>query len=67
MGTKPENPLLIEAQDVFAAGIGRGLTLRDYFAVQAVIGLLKSPGSPERYARMAYAQADALLLARGES
>lgn len=45
-----------------------GMTLRDYFAGQAMTGCL--PGSmteipPEEYAKWAYRMADAMLAARG--
>ena len=54
-----------------------GMSLRDWFAGQALIGLLSSPSVPRykgevveseaHYAAMAYAAADAMLKQRGES
>ena len=44
-----------------------GMTLRDWFAGQALSGLLSSDGSTswERYAASAYKAADAMIQARG--
>ena len=51
--------------------VATGMTLRDYFAGQALMGLLASPGEPpatdwpsKRIAEMAYFQADAMIEAR---
>jgi hypothetical protein len=48
-----------------------GMTLRDYFAAKAMQGLLACPmqpqSGPDMYARDAYALADAMLKARGET
>jgi hypothetical protein len=47
-----------------------GLTMRDYFAASALNALLSTPrtetkdGPPARYAEIAYAYADAMLVAR---
>jgi hypothetical protein len=43
-----------------------GMTLRDYFAGQALAGLLanNSPHSPRFYTRIAYEHADEMLKAR---
>jgi hypothetical protein len=45
-----------------------GMTLRDYFAGQALVGLVANPGPapgpPERFAAVAYEYADAMLAAR---
>ena len=45
-----------------------GMTLRDYFAGQALVGILSCPlkinDTLNEYARCAYAQADAMLDAR---
>ncbi|WAC75317.1 hypothetical protein OU995_11725 [Roseateles sp. SL47] len=43
-----------------------GMSLRDYFAAQALTGLMAHPGSvdPLREARLAYMLADAMLKAR---
>jgi len=43
---------------------GRGMTLRDWFAGQALTGQELSQGAPEQVANMAYAIADAMLEAR---
>lgn len=40
------------------------MTLRDWFAGQALIGLSRNPGGYEWKAQEAYAMADALLLVR---
>lgn len=48
-----------------------GLTMRDYFAATALNALLSKPRTetkdepPARYAEIAYAYADAMLVARG--
>lgn len=47
--------------------IGGGMTLRDWFAGQALMGLLPSKsvvGFPTAYAQVAYEYADAMLAAR---
>ena len=50
-----------------------GMTLRDYFAAKALMGLMASRGprslhfNPEDDATYVYAIADAMLKARGES
>jgi hypothetical protein len=46
---------------------GGGMTLRDWFAGQALAGLLADPdrnGSDNQYAKVAYSLADAMLAAR---
>lgn len=45
---------------------GKLLYLRDYFAAQALVGLLTSPGvrTPETAGPLAYRYADAMLKAR---
>jgi hypothetical protein len=53
----------------FQDGYGRvsGMTLRDWFASQALVGLIADPsrdGSTDDRARYAYAYADAMLRAR---
>jgi hypothetical protein len=54
----------------FPAGVGHGMTLRDYFAAKAMQGMLACPvqpqSGPDPYARDAYAVADAMLEARDE-
>ena len=42
----------------------RGMSLRDWFAGQALIALSKEPGGPDWRATEAYAIAKAMLLAR---
>lgn len=54
------------------AGLARGggLTLRDYFAAQALTGMRARSGVDGRavyYARLAYEQADEMLKARQET
>jgi len=43
-----------------------GMTLRDYFAGQALAGMLNMSFNPEHHARLSYQFADAMLLARKE-
>lgn len=46
-----------------------GMMLRDWFAGQALAGLLADPenmNSPEKNAKLAYASADALLVVRSQ-
>lgn len=46
-----------------------GMSLRDYFAAQAMTGFLAKPGSidPRQDAALAYLVADAMLKARAEA
>ncbi|MDN7795872.1 hypothetical protein [Burkholderia vietnamiensis] len=55
-----------------------GITVRDYFAAEALVGMLAYPGcesrgshhnnnTPDGVAAMAYEYADAMLRARGEA
>ena len=47
-----------------------GMTLRDYFAAKAMQGLISEPsfkGTIEMFANRAYAIADAMMKARGET
>ena len=47
-----------------------GMTLRDYFAAQALQGMLAMPngdGEKDDYARWAYQYADAMLERRGDA
>ncbi len=70
----PENPPAFPKPDVYGAdgfGIAQGqpgMTLRDWFAGQALIGLaMKDPWrEPSQHAVIAYSLADALLAARAE-
>ena len=57
-------PMPVEGRD-----FANGMSLRDYFAGQALIGLMlvdwvRSPNLDERISRQAYAHADAMLTAR---
>lgn len=53
--------------------IQSGMTLRDYFAAKVINGILSDPDAGlmdddlERYARIAYKAADAMLKVRGAS
>ena len=46
-------------------GINSGMTLRDYFAGQVIVGHVND-GSPDKLAEYAYQIADAMLEARKE-
>ena len=61
-----ENKHIPAFPTVMLGEIEGGMTLRDYFAAQAVQGLIttQSAGSKERYAEIAYALADAMLIER---
>lgn len=49
------------------ADVGIGMTLRDYFAGQALIGFTASSNWPiDRYAEASYAIADAMLAERAK-
>lgn len=65
MADKPENPnaFPVSSIDGFT---DHGMTLRDWFAGQALIGLGLSlnPAHVDQYAKSAYAYADALLTER---
>lgn len=58
MSEKPENPAAAPLQ----------IELRDWFAGQALVGLLAGAdfGSPEQFATMSYEAADALLAERSK-
>ncbi|OCC05081.1 hypothetical protein BA190_09200 [Labrys sp. WJW] len=76
-------PLGLKGKVVFGGGrydgahvpeyqpIHEGMSLRDWFAGQALAGLAAYPGregernEPHHFARWAYALADAMILARG--
>lgn len=69
MADKPENPNAFPAPKnplAYQNAFGPGMTLRDWFAGQALIGLGLSlnPAHVDQYARSAYAYADALLTER---
>jgi hypothetical protein len=58
---------LDENPDAFPHDGNHGMTLRDWFAGRAVLGLLDvTPLDPEKVASRAYAVADAMLTARRE-
>lgn len=67
MSDKPENPLAFPSHPPYEAS---GMTLRDYFAGQALAGLCsitwKEGTTAEDIARMAYADADAMLKERSK-
>lgn len=54
--------------DIFKQDGARGMTLRDYFAGQALAGLTANPGNGglrvTRFSKMAYDVADAMILER---
>jgi len=67
----PAFPAEIEWQNQYGSGIEKhqGMTLRDYFAGQALVGLLaQPPAEPEfgahYFAMSSYLTADAMLTAR---
>lgn len=66
MGVKHAFPVMTRIGDGLRCA-DPGMTLRDWFAGQALAGLLATPGqvfsdpSPERLAEACYAAADALL------
>lgn len=46
-------------------GVTRGMTLRDYFAAAALVGIASQRGGyPSEWARLCYQVADAMLAAR---
>lgn len=65
----PAEPNWLEPETAeIAKQMARGMTLRDYFAGQALAGTL--PGAKldvDEYAQLAYRMADAMLRARGQS
>ena len=75
----PQTPAVSSSGDVYypVDGYGPGMTLRDYFAAQAVTGLIASPdflsptglftgGGDDVMARAAYMIADAMLAERAK-
>lgn len=69
--TRPDNPAAFPVSD--GTCTQQGMDLRDYFAAQAMIGIMSTAGAFQRadrreemVARKAYEFADALLLARKE-
>mgnify|MGYP006935522009 CR=1 FL=1 len=75
MKTKPENPpafprpelVLSEGKRKFMTSFNQpGMTLRDYFAGQALVGLLSHPNLKDdiKFAATSYKIADAMLKAR---
>lgn len=65
MTSKPENPYVYPLA-VNSAEVQKGITLRDYFAVQAISAIpwLPHTSKPEDFAEWAYKLADAMLKAR---
>lgn len=73
---KPQNPSAFPAwdmtfgknpnTDLYSAGTGQGMSLRDYFAAKAMQSLLSTDGTTqfETRAREAYEVADAMLKQR---
>ena len=69
MGHKPDNP---QAYPIYSPDMnlgdtaGPGMTLRDYFAGQALVsaGFVSDRGLHAQYAAIAYAIADAMLAER---
>ncbi|MBB5709303.1 hypothetical protein [Sphingomonas xinjiangensis] len=71
MATKPENPTAYPSGDFTGCEPGYGMTLRDWFAGQALGGMcatLDGVGDPnwELLASDSYKAADALLVERGK-
>ena len=76
MSEKPTNPIAfpfaaIDQSHQMEPWIEQGMTLRDYFAAQFVCGTISTvhpisvePAAYEKFARMGYAMADAMLRAR---
>jgi hypothetical protein len=69
--TNNGGPAFPTTDPYYAKYAGEGMSLRDYFAAKAMQGLLACPmqpqSGPDMYARDAYALADAMLKARGET
>jgi hypothetical protein len=58
-----------QPRDTFASNLPPGMSLRDWFAGQALVGMLASPlitSNRESYAQWAYLQADAMLAERAK-
>lgn len=63
----PAFPCKQYAHGIMPSGHSEGLSLRDYFAAKAMLGLLSIPeikGTPQRFALLAYEMADAMIKAR---
>jgi hypothetical protein len=61
-------PIPVHTEDGHYLYTEDGMTLRDYFAGQALAGILSNNSAysdPETHARLAYSHADAMLKARG--
>jgi len=71
MKEKPENPWTFPALTDAAIAGAEGMTLRDYFAGQALAGLLANSSSPgwewATLAQGCFFAADAMLAARAKS
>jgi len=63
--SKPDNPPAFPHADYHDVGVYHGMTLRDYFAGQALLACNRGSSSVE-FARMAYSIADAMLAERAE-
>ncbi len=60
----PSNPNAFPYDPDHRTEVGRGMRLRDYFAGQAVIGLIDNVNQPGPIAELAYEIADAMLIER---
>lgn len=64
----PAFPFAKEMEKISGLQFSTGMSLRDYFAGQALAGLLTQPAEPEfaasHFATAAYQMADAMLAAR---
>lgn len=59
-------------QDAYSMSTEQGMTLRDYFAAQAMMAIIAHPDSdgykpPSAFAKTAYVMADAMLKERDEN
>ena len=68
----PNTIIASKEGDAIKFNVTHGMTLRDYFAGQALIGILMAPGqlgsaaqnNPDQAAHWAYGQADSMIAAR---
>lgn len=64
---RPENPPAFPVHPSVEHELGEGMTLRDWFAGQALIGSMAGiAGEPYEFAEEAYAVADAMLAERAK-